>query len=200
MQTLPLLGLVGGIGSGKSHVTGLFAKLGAVVVDADKIGHEALQQPDIKQKLREAWGESIFNSARDVDRRKLGGIVFSDPKQKKKLEDIVYPFIGGRVHEALDQAQRDDNVPLAILDAALLLETGWNRVCTAVVFVEAPDAIRLERVKRRGWDAPELQRREAAQWSLEKKKQLCDLVIPNSGDEVLTERLVKEAFSRYARH
>jgi dephospho-CoA kinase len=200
MQTLPLLGLVGGIGSGKSHVTGLFAKLGAVVFDADKIGHEALQQPDIKQKLREAWGESIFNSARDVDRRKLGGIVFSDPKQKKKLEDIVYPFIGGRVHEALDQAQRDDNVPLAILDAALLLETGWNRVCTAVVFVEAPDAIRLERVKRRGWDAPELQRREAAQWSLEKKKQLCDLVIPNSGDEVLTERLVKEAFSRYARH
>lgn len=200
MQTLPLLGLVGGIGSGKSYVTGLFAKLGAVIVDADKIGHEALQQPDIKQKLREAWGEVIFNSAGEVDRRKLGGIVFSDGKQKKKLEDIVYPFIGGRIHEALDQAQRDDNVPLAILDAALLLETGWNRVCTAVVFIEAPDALRLERVKGRGWEAAELPRREAAQWSLEKKKELCDLVILNNGDEVLTERLVKEAFSRYARH
>jgi dephospho-CoA kinase len=199
MQTLPLLGLVGGIGSGKSHVSGLFAKLGAVVVDADRIGHDALQQPDIKQKLRETWGETIFNAAGEVDRKKLGGIVFSAPNQKKKLEDFVYPFIGGRIHDALAQAQRDPNVPLAILDAALLLETGWNRVCTAVAFVDAPEAIRRERVKRRGWAEAELQRREAAQWSLEKKKQLCDLVIPNNGDEVLTERLVKEAFSRYSR-
>jgi dephospho-CoA kinase len=199
MQTLPLLGLVGGIGSGKSFVAALFAKHGAVVVDADKIGHEALQQHDTKQKLREMWADSIFNPAGEVDRRKLGVIVFSDPKQKKKLEDIVYPFIGGRIHEALDQAQRNPNVPLAILDAALLLETGWNRVCMAIAFVDAPDALRVERVRRRGWDTAELQRREAAQWSLEKKKQLCDLVIPNGGDEVLTERLVKEAFSRYSR-
>jgi dephospho-CoA kinase len=199
MSPLPLLGLVGGVGSGKSYVAGLFARLGAAVIDADRIGHEALRQPEIQEQLRRTWGESIFNARGEVERRRLGGVVFGNPAERKKLEAIVHPWIGDRIDAALAQAQRDPNVPLAILDAALLLETGWNRVCSAVAFIETPFAVRLERVKSRGWDAAELQRREISQWSLEKKKQLCDLAIENSGNEVLTERLVKEAFSRYAR-
>jgi dephospho-CoA kinase len=199
MSSLNILGLVGGIGSGKSHVAKLFARKGALVVDADVFAHEALRESDIKDKLRTLWGDSLFTAAGEVNRRTVADLVFQDAAKRQQLEAIVLPYIHGRIQHALAVAEGDPNVPLVVLDAAILLETGWKSRCTALAFVDAPETMRIERVKARGWDADELRRREDHQWNLEKKKTLCDVVIPNEGDEVLTERLVNELFTRYAR-
>jgi len=199
MKSINILGLVGGIGSGKSYIARLFAKRGAIVIDADAATHEALRQPEIKEKLRTLWGDTVIGANGEVDRPRVADLVFEDPAKRQRLEAIVLPYIYGRLQQTLATAERDPNVPLVVLDAAILLETGWKPRCTALVFVDAPEAVRIERAKSRGWDAAELRRREAAQWSLEKKKQVSDVVIPNAGDEVLLERLVNELFTRYAR-
>lgn len=199
MHSLPIIGLVGGIGSGKSHIAKLFAKHGAAIIDADHFAHQALREPAIKHQLMHHWGPSIFTPEGQVDRKKLGAIVFRDPQEKARLESIVLPYIGDQIRSAIRQFEQAAHVPLAVLDAAILLETGWKSVCTALVFVDAPLELRINRVKSRGWDEAELHRREAAQWNLEKKKQLCDVVIPNFGDELLLERLVNETVIRYAR-
>jgi dephospho-CoA kinase len=196
---IPVLGIVGGIGSGKSYIASLFAKHGARVIDADKFGHDALKQTDIKEQVRRHWGDTVFSQEGEVDRRKLGRIVFADPAEKAKLEALVFPFIRQSIKLVIDQYNRDPNVKLLILDAAILLETGWKDYCTALVFVDASLPTRLQRSAKRGWDAAELARREASQWSLEKKKGLCQHIIPNEGDEVLTDTLVNDLVIQYSR-
>jgi len=198
-SALPVLGLVGGIGSGKSYVASLFAKRGAIVLDADKFGHEALLQPAIKEKIRAYWGDAVFSSDGEVDRKALGQRVFSQPEEKLKLEGLVFPYIGHAIQQALDTAAKNPDIKLAILDAAILLETGWKEHCSGVVFVDASLPVRLQRVAKRGWSAEELHRREATQWPLEQKKSACQHIIPNEGDEVFTERLVNELVIRYSR-
>ncbi|HQR09657.1 MAG TPA: dephospho-CoA kinase [Gemmatales bacterium] len=195
----PILGIVGGIGSGKSHVASLFARRGAYVIDADHLGHQALMNPDIKKQIKANWGDAVFNLEGQVDRKKLAAIVFSQPTEKARLEAIVFPFIGEGITSAIKRHQADSAVKLFILDAAILLETGWKEQCNAIIFVEASEATRLKRVAGRGWDSQELHRREASQWPLEKKKAACQHVIPNEGDELLTETLVKDLVNLYSR-
>lgn len=199
MTPLPVLGIVGGIGSGKSFVASQFVKYGAVVIDADRYGHLALLEASIKDQVRANWGDKVFDSHNNVDRKKLGNIVFASPADKNRLEILVFPYIGQAIRDAINEASSRLEVKLAILDAAILLETGWRDFCTAVIFVEASESIRLQRVAKRGWNASELHRREAAQWPLEKKKSQCQYVIPNEGNELLMETLVKDLASRYSR-
>jgi dephospho-CoA kinase len=198
MSTIPVLGIVGGIGSGKSYVSSLFAKLGAIVIDADRIGHEVLQRPPVIKQIKNHWGEQVFDNSQ-LSRKKLGAIVFADPNEKAKLEAIVHPLIRAEIKRQIETAASNPSNKLVILDAAIMLETGWKDACQAVIFVEANEATRLKRVAQRGWDATELAKRETSQWSLEKKKALCQHVIPNEGDEVFTQALVNDLFIRYAR-
>ena len=193
------VGLTGGIGSGKSYISSLFAKRGARVIDADQLGHEALLDPAIKRQIHLRWGNEVFTPSHEVDRKKLGHVVFRDPREKVALESLVFPFIRKGIEKQIQQAAQDAEVKLIILDAAILLETGWKEVCQAVLFVEAEEQVRLQRVASRGWDAAELHRREAAQWPLASKRAHCQHIIPNNGDEVSTDHLVNELFTRYAR-
>jgi len=195
----PILGIVGGIGSGKSYVASLFAKLGGYVIDADRLGHLALLNTEVKKQIKEQWGDAVFNDKAEVDRKKLASIVFDDSREKARLESMVFPFISQGMLDAIHQHQSDGRVKFFILDAAILLETGWKEHCDAIIFVEASEGTRLKRVAGRGWTMEELRRREASQWPLERKKAACQHVIPNEGDEVLTETLVKGLVNQYAR-
>lgn len=195
----PILGIIGGIGSGKSYIAALFARHGAHVIDADQLGHQALMNSDVKKHIKANWGEAVFDLEGEVDRKKLATIVFSQPTEKARLEAIVFPFIGDGIVSAINRYQSDPSVKLFILDAAILLETGWKEHCNAVIFIEASEATRLKRVAGRGWDAEELHRREASQWPLEKKREACQHMIANEGNEVLTESLVKDLVNQYAR-
>ncbi len=195
-QNKPLVGLIGGIGSGKSLVAGLLSELGAKVIEADKLGHEALRQPDIKERVVARWGDGILNAAGDVDRKKLGKIVFAEATEREALERIVFPFIERRIREEIEQANQDPGVKVVVLDAAILLEAGWGQFCDSVVFVDAPREERLKRLaQQRGWSTEEVEAREKAQLPIETKKARADLILDNSGTPAQTRERVKQLFN-----
>ena len=96
-----LIGILGGIASGKSTLAGILTEWGAALIDADKIGHKLLEQSEIQRKIREEWGEDVFNSEGRIDRVRLGSIVFADKLEMEKLSDIVHPPLLKNIEEAL---------------------------------------------------------------------------------------------------
>src|SRR5262249_13230050 len=130
----PVIGLVGGIGSGKSRVAAEFALHGARVVSGDEAGPEALRQPETKARVAERW-PGVLDATGEVDRRKLGAVVFGDPREREALEGIVFPWITERLREQVVAAREDPAVRLVLLDAAVMLEAGWNNVCDRLVYV-----------------------------------------------------------------
>jgi dephospho-CoA kinase len=179
----PVIGLIGGIGAGKSTIATALASYGGRVVAADPIGHEALTNPDILTRISEIWGpRGVLKDDGQVDRKKLGAIVFPSPVERSRLEHLVHPYIGRRIREEVVKAQNDKNVKFVILDAAIMLEAGWNEVCDKLVYVDAPRALRLERVmETRGWSEEDLANREFVQMPTEKKKERADAIVDNSG-------------------
>jgi dephospho-CoA kinase len=193
----PIIGLVGGMGSGKSRVAAALAKHGGHVVAADLFGHEALEQPDILARIAQRWGERVLNEHGKVDRKKMGGVVFGSPVERANLELLVFPWIEKRIREELARAQADRAVPFVVLDAAIMLEAGWNNTCDRIVYIHAPRAMRLERLAaQRGWTADDVARRETAQHPLSIKAARADAAIDNSVSLAETEKqvdlLVKE--------
>jgi dephospho-CoA kinase len=182
---IPILGIVGGIGSGKSAVARALESLGGYLINADALGHEALEDPPIKAKLIERWGNGVLDAAGKADRKKIGRMVFSDVDELQALEALVFPYIEGRILEEIARGRRLEGVKYIILDAAIMIETGWHRHCDKLLFVDAPRDVRLARLKAtRGWTEEELKRRERVQLPLEEKKQLADAVIVNDGETV----------------
>jgi len=179
-----VIGLVGGIGSGKSRVAGVLAERGAAIVSGDEAGHQALRQPDLKAAIVGRWGPDVLDEQGEVTRRKLGGIVFAPGKEEelKALEAIVHPWIKQHLREELARLRQDSAVPLVVLDAAILLEAGWDDLCDAIVFVDVPRPLRVERITRgRGWTEKEVAAREMAQLPLEEKSRRADYTLDNSG-------------------
>jgi dephospho-CoA kinase len=173
-----VIGILGGIASGKSTLAREFARLGAKVVDADKIGHRVLERPETKREVRATWGDAVFNDDGTVDRKRLGETVFRDRRELERLSAIVHPPI----LEALRQEVAASEVPV-VLDAALLDEFTLTALCDHLVFVEASDSVRQERAARqRHWPADEVQRRESFQNPKEAKREKADFVIENDGD------------------
>jgi dephospho-CoA kinase len=186
-----VIGLIGGVGSGKSLAAAEFAKHGARVVSGDEFGHEALCRPDIKEQVIRRWGQEILNANGEVDRRKLGTIVFADAKERQALEAMVFPWIEKRIDEELTRAANDPRVKFVVLDAAIMLEAGWNRRCGRIVFVDAPREIRYERLaSKRGWTAHQVENREKAQCPLNEKLKRADAILDNSGSpDALTRQI-----------
>ncbi len=182
---MPVIGLVGGIGSGKSTVARAFEDLGCVVSDSDKSGAKALQSPGVVKELVSWWGEEILDESGAVDRKKVAQIVFRDPEARKKLEGLVHPLIHKARHELIEKARKDGDIRAVIVDAPLLYEAGVDSECDAVVFLQTPKRMRVQRVSEgRGWDESELDRREKAQMGLEQKRDRADYVVANGGPKI----------------
>lgn len=178
----PVLGLIGGIGSGKSRVAEEFARHGGRVIAGDRLGHEGLSQPDIRDRVLERWGQAILDAHGNVERRKVAAVVFADPRELRALEAILFPWIEKRMADDIAAAQEDPSVRFVVLDAAVLLEAGWDRFCDRLVHVEAPREQRSKRIaEQRGWNEKELAARENAQLSLAEKRSRAHAVLDNSG-------------------
>ncbi len=204
-MTKPVVGLVGGIGAGKSRVAAGLARRGGRVVAGDPAGHEALRQPAIREKIVARWGRAMLDAAGEIDRRKLGAIVFADPMARGELEAIVRPWIGERLRVQITEAQSAPTTLFVVLDAAVMLEAGWREACDLLVYVHAPRAVRLARLaEQRGWSAIEVSARERAQMSLAEKANRADVAVDNSGSpedlepqlDRLVQRLMESASAK----
>jgi dephospho-CoA kinase len=178
------VGIVGGIGSGKSAVANwVAAHANVMVLNADHLGHEAMKSQSVKEALCQRFGNSIIKPDGTVDRSMIAQRVFgSDPARlaaRSDLERIIHPEIGRRVLDGIEAAERSHR-DAVLLDAAVLLESGWRDKCDLVAFIDTSDSIRLARVREnRGWSEEELKRRESSQWSLTEKRREADLIVMN---------------------
>jgi dephospho-CoA kinase len=198
MARVPVVGLIGGMGSGKSRVAAEFARRGARIVSGDQYGHEALCQPEVRSKAVERWGPGILDERGEINRRALGAIVFADPGERKALEALSFPWIERRFQEEIAAAQADPAVRLVILDAAILLEAGWNTICDQLIYIHAPREVRLRRLsEQRGWNAKEVEARERAQLSLTDKVSRADAALDNSGSPEQLARQVEDLLRQW---
>lgn len=180
---MKVIGLVGGVASGKSTVAREFARLGAVVLDADEAAHRALDDPDVKNTLAQRWGDDILLANGKVDRQAVARKVFGDgptETERQFLESLVHPRVRRDLQERMRELDRT-GTPAVVLDVPLLVEVGWEDMCDVVFFVDVPRGERLRRAKIRGWSEEDLARREAAQADLEHKRRAADRVIRNAG-------------------
>jgi len=174
------IGILGGIGSGKSTVARMLNARGAIVIDADRIGHAILNREDVRQRLADLLGQEIFAPDGSVDRKRVAQKVFGDPNLLAAFNAIVHPPLLDEFKRQIDNAIAR-HAPAVVLDAALLLEWGLEHLCDHLLYVDASPRQREIRARsQRGWDAEELRRREANQMSAEKKKQLADTIIANN--------------------
>lgn len=175
----------------------MFERLGARVIDSDKLAHEVYAEPSVRTVVREWWGDSVFQSSGDIDRRAIASIVFADEEALRRLEALLYPRIEKRRAEIMQRVEHDPQVTAIVIDAPKLFEAGVDRECDAVVFVEADRERRLRRVSTfRGWDEAELDRRERSQSPLEEKRSRSDYVVTNNADEGELRRQVDDVLSR----
>jgi dephospho-CoA kinase len=185
----PVIGICGGIGSGKSAVAAAFRALGCEVCVSDDVARAVLEQPEVRAAVVARVGRDIARPDGSIDRAALGRAIFADAALRADVERIMHPRI-----EAARRAQFA-KAPLStrafIIDAPLLLEVGLDRECDAVVFVDAPHALRVNRVTAtRGWAAAELDRREGAQMPLEQKRaRSTDAIVNDSGHAELVRRV-----------
>jgi dephospho-CoA kinase len=193
----PVVCLVGGMGSGKSAVAEELARRGARVISGDRLGHEALRQPAIRDAVVQRWGPDVLDEEGNISRPRLGAVVFGDPQERRALEALVHPWIGRRIEEEVAAARADPACRLVVVDAAILLEAGWDRCCGYVVFVHAPRAVRLKRLAQaRGWTEKEVDARMRAQLPLARKVGRADFVIDNGGSLETLARQIDDLLDR----
>ncbi|MDQ3329990.1 MAG: dephospho-CoA kinase [Planctomycetota bacterium] len=178
------MGLVGGIGSGKSTIARRASeRFGFALIDGDAAGHRALTMNDVRNQLKERFGDGIFSTDGSVERSALARRVFGASAEhaaaKADLERITHPVIRQEFREKIASATAS-GAPAVLLDAAVLFEAGWQEFCDGVVYVDAPDEVRHSRIAERGWTAADWRRREASQMSLDEKRRRANMVISNA--------------------
>lgn len=178
-----VIGIIGGIASGKSLVASQFQSLGAGLLDADRVGHEVLREPEVVEEVVAEWGPSLVIDG-EVNRAGLAKIVFAGDSDGlaalARLEAITHPRIRARLERQLADWKSSNRYPAVVLDVPLLVKTGWRDMCDRVVFVDVSPQIREARAAARGWNREEWQRRESHQASLEMKRSVATDRIENS--------------------
>lgn len=188
----PVIGLVGGIGAGKSEATRALAKKGCVIFDADAEAQTLLDRDDVRKQLVAWWGEGVLDASGKVDRAALARIVFTDGPERVRLEGLIHPLVREAMEELLEKA-RHTGASGVVIDAPLLYEAGLDGVCDEIVFLDVPKEERIRRVREtRNWDEGELDRRESVQMPVDEKRRAATRVIVNiDGREELAQRVTE---------
>jgi dephospho-CoA kinase len=190
-----VIGILGGIASGKSTVAAELAKLGCKIIDADRIAHEALCRQDIRQKVTDLFGEGILDSSGKINRKELANLVFADADKLSSLNKIIHPLVLKRAEELVEQYSRQRQVRATVLDMPLLLEASWAKRCDKLIFVRCKRPLRLQRAKKMGFDENQIKIRENFQISLDNKAAIADNVIDNNSNLSTLVRQVADIFS-----
>ncbi|MEQ1903408.1 MAG: dephospho-CoA kinase [Pirellulaceae bacterium] len=178
-----IIGLAGGIASGKTFVAAEFQKLGAALIDADLLGHQALTVDSVRAQIVNEFGSEVTGVEGEIDRKKLAKLVFGNDTESKRrlqrLEAITHPEIARQIRHRLTDLS-NSGVQVVILDAAVMFKSGWDKMCDRILFIECDESVRQRRALSRGWNLEELARREANQTLLaEKRRRATDFIQNN---------------------
>ena len=192
-----VIGLTGSIGTGKSEAARQLEALGASIISADEVGHDAYTpNTEAWEQVIAAFGDDILQDDGDIDRRKLGAIVFSDPSQLEKLNQIMHPRMARMVSDKIG-VLRDQGVNVVVVEAALLFEAGWDTLVEEVWVTDSPEHIVIGRLKERnGLSEEEAKKRINSQMGRAERIERSDFVINNSGDMADLENAIKELWER----
>lgn len=193
----PIIGIAGGIGSGKSVAARLLAELGCEVCISDDAARVVLSEPDVRAAIIARAGAKVAAADGSIDRAALGRAIFGDPSLRRDIERIMHPRIEARRRAQFAAAPA--SVRAFVIDAPLLFEVGLDRECDAVVFIDAPREERLARVRSsRGWDETELARRESSQLPLDEKRRRSTHVVENNGDTARLKGMLSQILAQIA--
>ena len=177
-----VIGLTGGVGSGKSEVSRMLNVLGAEIIDADRVGHEAYQpHTEAWEAVVAAFGQEIVQPNEEIDRKKLGAIVFSDPDALARLNAIMHPRMYDMIRERLE-GLKTQNIEVAVVEAAILIEAGWTPLADEIWVTDSSEEVVVERVRQRN-NLPdeEILRRIRSQITREERATHATVVIENNG-------------------
>lgn len=189
-----IIGLTGGIATGKSTVASIMTQYGALLIDADQIAREVVMPGEpLLEKVVETFGQAVLKEDGSLDRKALGEIVFSDANKRKQLEQLLHPTIRQRMIERMNEYERSHPERLVVVDVPLLFENGLENYFEQVVLVYVPRSIQLQRLMERDHISEEdALRRIHAQMDIEAKKERADYIIDNSRDlKYTTEQTLK---------
>ncbi len=195
----PVIGIVGGIASGKSTVAAEFGKLGCAVVSADAIAHELLNEQPIRDEVVRLFGREILTPSGEIDRGRLARGAFADAQRLSALNAVIHPRVLQRTEESIAKYSHCADVTAIVLDMPLLIEVGWADRCDRLIFVKCDRRRRGERAKRMGlMDQWEVKIRENFQISVDKKAELADTTVDNNSDFSTLVRQIQDIFSDIA--
>jgi dephospho-CoA kinase len=187
---MTLIGLTGGMASGKTLVGSIFAESGAHLIDADKLAHQVIM-PDTPgwEEVIELFGIEILDKNRVLDRTKLAEIAFHDPQKLQQLCDIIHPKVLSVITEQVQSIKTSDKNALVVVNVPLLIEVGWHEWCDVVILVTLPYNLQIERLmKRNNLSHQEAEERISTQMPLTEKEDYADYIIDNSSTPDNTRR------------
>ena len=192
-----VIGLTGSIGTGKSEAARQLEALGASIISADQVGHEAYTpNTEAWEQVVAAFGDDILQDDGEIDRRKLGAVVFSDPGQLEKLNQIMHPRMARMVADKIEEL-RGQGVEVVVVEAALLFEAGWDSLVEEVWVTDSTEQVVIERLKQRnGMSEEEARKRISSQMGRTERLERSDYVIENSGDMATLGNTIKELWDR----
>lgn len=197
-QRVKVIGILGGIASGKSTVARMLGSLGASVIDADKICHQLINTEKIRDKICKKWGNQLQDKDGKINRRALGKIVFSDEEKLSELNKIIHPKVINIIRRQIADFTDKDKTNAIVLDAALLAEANLTILCDTIIFVDTKKHISMKRAqKSRKWPLHETTKREKFQHSMREKKAIADIIINNNLSKANTFNQVKDFWNKF---
>jgi dephospho-CoA kinase len=196
----PIIGILGGIASGKSTVAAELGKLGCAVISADAIAHDLLKEEPVRKELVQQFGREILQPSGQIDRARLARRVFTDAEKLCALSKVIHPRVLERTEELIAEYNQCKPTQAIVLDMPLLVEVGWADRCDRLIFVKCDEAQRVHRARQAGLlDEQEVKIREKFQISLDKKAKLADNTIDNNSDFSTLVRQIQDIFSEVVR-
>ncbi|HOW58794.1 MAG TPA: dephospho-CoA kinase [Candidatus Omnitrophota bacterium] len=189
-----VVGITGGIGTGKSSVARLFRKYGAEVIDADQIAHDALKKGSpVFDQIAVLFGDAWENHGKKLNREKIAEEVFSNPEKRKQLEALIHPYVYEKIKENIEETVKRT----VIVEVPLLFEAGFQKLCDKVLTVKCNRTVKQKRFKGKRFSAEEIRTRENAQMPESLKIQKADFIIDNSGSISQTTRQVEQLWHKF---
>ena len=197
-QRIKVIGITGGIASGKSTIAAMLESLGADLIDADKICHELINTKEIALEVTKRWGSHLQDNHGRIKRDALAEIVFSEEKEISALNSIIHPKAIKQIKSEIAKFNSDVATKAIVLDAALLVESNLVDICDIVLFVDSDEDRCKERVQSsRKWPLDEIEKREKFQGLLQQKREISDVIINNNNSKEDTLNQLKDFWSQF---